>query len=774
MCMMLFFRLSLIFFLLLRIAGPGVAQRTNVGIGQFRLHLPYYRALAVAEAGDKIYCATADGFFYYDKEFGSLKTLSRLDGFSDLNVQTLRYDSLTSTLLIVYQNSNIDLVREGKIINISDIFRKPMIGTKAIYHVHFQDKRAYLSASFGLVVLDLVKLEIKDTYSNLGPEGRSVQVYASTTLHDSLYLATSNGVMAARLSHPNLLDFRNWRTFTAADGVPAPEPGREIQTIASFGNNVYAGVNQVGIVGFNGQSWNLTPLQPPGLDFLQLRPSRSSLVIVSSSTLSPVDRSLSVQPLPHPLLRQPRDGLRSKDGTVWAADLVNGLVRIAGNDAQSLVPNGPFHRNTFELYADDQSVLAFGGGYDDSYEQNNHATGFYEFKEGQWQSYNPEFFPDRSQFPYVHDLVGAARSPVDGKLYLASYGYGLIQWNGPGSYTLYNETNSPLISSIPGDQRFVRIPGIAADPEGNIWMTNRNQATNAAGLHVLRPDLSWQSFAIPGFREASNLERLLLDDNGFKWMIVSRSASTPGVLVFDDKTGQHRHLTNNEAAGGLPSSLVYSLAKDLNGEIWVGTSDGVAVFPTPYQVFSPDMRPAYIPVIQGRPLLTGQTVRAIAVDGGNRKWIGTENGAWLFSPFGDELIQHFTTKNSPLPSNQITDIAVDHQTGEVFIATEAGLVSYRGGATVTNPPPDCATVFPNPVRPGFSGLVGISGLPNNATVKITDVAGVLVYETKAEGGTAAWNVSDYLGRRVKPGVYLVFSTLPDGSQSCMSKVAVLK
>lgn len=767
-------RLNLIWSFLLGLPPLSVAQQNNIGLGQFRLHLPYYQAIAVEEAEEKVYCATEDGFFFFDKEFNSLKTLSRLDGFSELNVQTLRYDSLTSTLLIVYQNTNIDLVRDGRIININDVLRKPMTGVKTIYHVHFRDKLAYLSASFGLVVLDLVKLEVKDTYSNLGPDGQAVQIYASTTLNDSLYVASSGGVMGARLSNPNLLDFRSWRSFTPADGLPAAASGATIQTIASFRNSVYAGVNRNGVFRFNGNSWEQTPVQHPGQDYFELRSSRGQLVIASSTALSLLSPQGTVQSLTHPLLSQPRDGFQSKDGTYWLADYAHGLVRHSSSETQNYIPNGPFHRYVFRLYADEGSVLAFGGGYDNSYEQHNYQIGFYEFQNGEWKNYNPVLFPDPAQYPIVEDLVGAVRNPVNHKLYLASYGYGLIQWNTPGDFTLYNETNSPLISAIRGDQRFVRVPGIAADPEGNIWMTNRNQFANTPGLHVLRPDQTWQSYIIPEFPEASNLERMLIDDNGYKWMIVSRSSSAPGILVFDEKTGQRRYLNANPTSGGLPSSVVYSLAKDDQGDIWVGTSEGVAVFAATNQIFTPDFQPAFTPIIDNRPLLSGQIVRAIAVDGGNRKWVGTETGLWLFNSFGDEVIHHFTTKNSPLPADRITDVAINHQTGEVFIGTEGGLVSYRAGATVTKATPDCATVFPNPVRPGFTGLVGISGLPNNALVKITDAAGILVYETNAEGGTATWNVRDYNGRRVQSGVYLVFSTLPDGSQSCLSKVAVLK
>jgi hypothetical protein len=175
----------------------------------------------------------------------------------------------------------------------------------------------------------------------------------------------------------------------------------------------------------------------------------------------------------------------------------------------------------------------------------------------------------------------------------------------------------------------------------------------------------------------------------------------------------------------------------------------------------------------GFPLLYTEVVKAIAVDGGNRKWFGTDNGLWLFSEDGDEALQHFTTANSPLPSNKILDVAVHDRTGEVFVATEGGLVSYRGSATVTEGKPDCAKVYPNPVRSDYSGPVGISGLSNNAEVKITDVTGTLVYQTRATGGSVVWNLADYNGRRVQSGVYLVMTSDAQGQNGCIAKVAVL-
>jgi ligand-binding sensor domain-containing protein len=332
-----------------------------------------------------------------------------------------------------------------------------------------------------------------------------------------------------------------------------------------------------------------------------------------------------------------------------------------------------------------------------------------------------------------------------------------------------------LLTALPGNNGYTRIPALAVDAEGQVWMTNRHQQANAPGLHVLKTDGSWQSFRLPGFADEGNLEKILLDHNNYKWLSVSRrpDASARGLVVFDDRSGQYRHLSTAAGAGNLPGAEVYALALDQNGPVWVGTDKGVAVFYEPELAFESSTFGAVTPVIAGRPLLQNQAVKAIAVDGGNRKWVGTDTGLWLFSEEGDQVIAHFTRANSPLPADNILDIAIHPGTGEVFVVTSAGLVSYRGTATVTEGQPDCALVFPNPVRPGFAGQVGLSGLPQNAIVKITDITGTLVFQTTAAGGMVAWDLKDLKGRRVRTGVYLAFSASPDGRQSCISKIAVV-
>ena len=183
---------------------------------------------------------------------------------------------------------------------------------------------------------------------------------------------------------------------------------------------------------------------------------------------------------------------------------------------------------------------------------------------------------------------------------------------------------------------------------------------------------------------------------------------------------------------------------------------------------------ASVPIFENRVLLRDEFVTAVAIDPGNRKWIGTRtNGIWLFSETGEEQVFHFTADNSPLLSDNITAIKVHPGSGEVFIGTDKGLVSFRSDATQGTSRHENVEIYPNPVRPGFNRDVVINGLVNNALVKITDVSGKLVREIRAQGSTALWNSRDYNGQRVKTGVYLVFSTNRDGTETFVGKIAVI-
>ncbi len=259
-----------------------------------------------------------------------------------------------------------------------------------------------------------------------------------------------------------------------------------------------------------------------------------------------------------------------------------------------------------------------------------------------------------------------------------------------------------------------------------------------------------------------------------------RFGAGAGLLVFDPMTNRSRFLTTERGQGGLLTNTVRALAKDRTGAIWVGTDLGPTVFDNPAGAFDGPVD-AQPPLLNGRRLLANEVVTSIAVDGGNRKWIGTRTGLYRVAPDGSQLLDSFTADNSPLPANTIQALAVEPVSGRVFIQTgtapadrNKGIVSYRTSATEPAETLSRLTIFPNPVRPDFSGTVGINGLTDDATVKVLDAGGQLVYETRSQGGTATWNLRDYRNRPAQTGVYLIVVVAADGTEGLAGKLAVVR
>ncbi|WP_161889803.1 type IX secretion system anionic LPS delivery protein PorZ [Pontibacter russatus] len=756
----------------LLLPGRQILGQSTLPLGSWRMHVPYQQAMAVADAGDRVYAAVPNGLFYYDREFNATQTISKVDGLREQQISAIGYDAATGTLVIAYASTQVGLLRGNTIYNIQDIFRKAIPGKKRINHIYLHNGLAYLSCSFGVVVLDLQKLEVKATYSNLGLGGRMVSVQSTAILRDSIYIATNLGVLAAQQNGTNLQDFRSWSALSNS----LPTPGAAA-SLAAFNDKLYAGTAASGLYRLSGKNWQRSAVVDSTAAIRSLAAGNGYMAVATTASVVLLNQQQQAQALTHEPLRQPQDAVVGADGYIWVADSVSGLVRLHmdGTNAAAFAPDGPYSGGSFRLYTHSGKTYVLSGGYTEGYTPSGIRDGFFVHENGRWTSYNQFLYPNPQEYIPTQDLVAAIYNPITDRMYFGSYGDGVLEWSGPGQPVLYDNSNSTLVStSAPEGGEQVRVTDMAVDAAGNVWVVNPNRQANAPGLHRLEPDGTWTSFRLPGVAGETSLELLLLDDIGQKWLSFSRHSTNSGLAVYDEVQNRVKILSVGEGNGGLPDGAVYGMAKDMSGDIWVGTASGIAVYYNPRFAFETQPYDAYLPIIDGRPLLNGQTVRAIAVDGANRKWVGTEDGLWLFSPDGDELLQHYTSQNSPLPSDSVLSVAVEHQTGEVFVATAGGLASYRAGATVTEGEPECATVFPNPVRRDYTGLVGVSGLPNNAHVRITDISGTLVYKTRATGGTLAWNARDYNGRRVKAGVYLVMSSDESGKQTCISKIAVLE
>ncbi|WP_462319495.1 type IX secretion system anionic LPS delivery protein PorZ, partial [Marinilabilia sp.] len=349
---------------------------------------------------------------------------------------------------------------------------------------------------------------------------------------------------------------------------------------------------------------------------------------------------------------------------------------------------------------------------------------------------------------------------------------------------------------------YVRTWGMAFDDNGHLYITNGEYVDPIVVYDV--EDDAWYSYSYGILTSDYNkVGQLLIDNNGYKWCYTMRGPAK-GIWVFDDNgtienqwDDQYRgsispaNDSDSRNVGALQlwdengeplTDNIFSLAKDENGYIWIGTDIGVLVQYDPANVFNID-KPSFIRIKVPRNdgsgladyLLENQRVTSIAIDGANRKYFGTDgSGLYLISEDGTKTIEHFTTVNSPLPSDNIRDIEIDPQSGEIYISTDAGLISYQGDATSGSTAFNEVYVYPNPVRPDYQGAVTISGLVDRTNVKITDTAGNLVYETISLGGNALWNGKNLYGEQVKPGVYIVFLASPDGTQTAQTKIAFIR
>ena len=740
----------------------------NIPLGSWRIHTSLLEAKAVAIVDEKVYCGTSGGLFYLDKDEYSLNRLTKLDGFSEVDISAMKYSKNADVLIIGYENGTIDLLKKNTIYTISDIKNSTKTGSKRINHIGFYKNNAILSCDFGAVMLNLDKNEIKESYLNIGTGGTSPQVFTSAVKDDSIFLATSEGILAASFSKSsNLMDFKRWKKIVIFDSLNT----KKITTLAILDGSLYAGINSNGVYSNYKGYWEKMYTVPGIID--QLASISSHVIALSAYSVQKISKGIIERIEVNTAL--PRDIIQDSDGSIWIADFANSLVKYKDSESQSYFPNSPFSNNIFSFYNYGDKMVAMSGGHDYGMTPLNRIKGLYEF-DGIWKNY----IPGRDGFPYISDVTDAAYDPASKIMYIGTQNAGLVVADRvKNQYTILDDqsTTCPITrSSLYENYNNFRIPGLYFDkPKNELWICNPlglDIDLNKPTIHKMRNGFNCESFTFEGIENRYPIQ-LLIDDGNNKWVRLHS-----GILVFNESKKNsggkptYLRLTDGKGSGNLSTVKVNCITKDKKGDIWLGTDKGVNVFYNPGAILPKSMDASY-PIFQNRPLLFDQIIICMDVDGGNRKWIGTSNGLYLFSPEGTEVLHYFSTKNTPLPSNNIVSIKVNQVTGEVFIGTEYGIISYREPATSGQDSPSEIAIFPNPIKSDFSGLVGFSNLVTNSIVKITDMSGKLVYETKANGGTASWNGRDYNGKMIAAGVYVVLVAKDDGEASVAGKLFVV-
>ncbi len=741
----------------------------QIPLGAWRTHLPYNSGQQVAITSERVYCLTKGGIFYYHKEDQTVNRFSKIQGLSDLDPTAIAFSESNNVLMIGYENGNLDIIEENQVRNLTDIKRKRIPGSKRINDFLFIGEVAYLSTGFGIVVVDIPRSEIRETYY---PGANGSQIYINKMEFDGQYLfaASEQGIYFADINSPNLIDFNNWSLI---DWIP--DPFREYHTIAYFEDILYTASrfgNVDSLYAITLSGWSYAEGLRESTLMRSLESYNEQLITASQFSTDVYDQNLNNTR--HFSTPHPNHALIDKDGTIWIADEQSGLVKNRESwYKEEIAPKGPSGNSALAMDSKDGYIYTVKGGYNPSFGNLYKSAEWFVFHEEQWTNYNAENYQD------LVDVVIDSSDPAH--LFFASWGYGVLEVQDNELVQVYNEDNSPLVSSITGEP-YTRIGGIRFDDEGRLWVAN---SSGRGSLHVLKKDGSWKSFDFDMSLPGNRISQVIVTRSGQKWSVLPRGN---GIWVFDDQgtidnddDDLYTQLLLEDINGKSITRDVYCLAQDLDGIIWVGTDQGIVVYYAPDRVFTSDnfyAQQILIPRNDGTNLadllLATELVSCITVDGGNRKWIGTRgSGAYLVSEDGQEEIHHFTTQNSPLLSDNINDIVIDEPSGEVFFATDKGIISYRGEATPGGEFFGKVYAFPNPVREDYDGDIVITGLVRDTDVKITDVAGNLVYETTSEGGQAVWNGKDLFGRKVNTGVYIVFLSNQDGSQTRMTKILVI-
>ena len=699
----------------------------NIPVGSWRSHADYSTAQKVAEFDNKVFCATSNGLFYFDVEDGSLNTLSTTEGLSSLNISML--EVIDDLLLIAYDDGLMDVMDEDlNIITFEDIFQSDLRGSKRINEAVEVADIVYLATDFGVVLYNTDENDLIDVYLDLGQNGETISVNGISTDNEKLYLSTSEGLLTGDLTgNINLKDFQNWERKP----IGSDETGL-VKTVF-YENNLLAIAENDSIYQLQNDNWQAvfglgSPIQ-------QLRVINQDLYLSSAQQLFQWIETTFEPVFTVEDANQINDFL-FLDNQFFLAEQASGLLRYQQGGTESLTPQGPKGK-TKSLHQIEQFTFHF----------SDSIGGFSYFENGRW-IYEGKDASDQS-LPVFNDV---ALDLTSGNGIFLSEIEGVFSWD--------TESISRVNLGNPVIKEWI---SIAESPEASYQALVKTESNLYA---IFNPET--EEAIEMNLPSIATVNDYLIVPNGDHYL-----ATNSGIFVFNPASGEERMLNTILGNGNLPFNQIKDLVMDLSGQLWIATESGVAFFNRFEGVLQQENVDASQPIFEGFFLFDGIPVNQITIDGGNRKWMSTRDGLWLFDENIERNILHLRRSNSPIANNDIKQIVVKPINGELFFSSSNQFLSYRTDATRAGASHTDVEVFPNPVRLSTHNTVTIRGLAYNNEVMITDIAGNLVQKGNANGGTFSWDLGNYSGFNAKSGVYLVFSINTDGTETYQTKFAIL-
>ena len=751
----------------------------DFSVDSWRDHLPYSKVNQLASISGVYYASTPYSIIEFDYFTNEVRKLSTVNGLSEVGISAIVANQSQQALLIAYSSSNIDLIKGDNIINISSILNSSIIGDKTVYNLYSHSKYVYICLGFGIVVVDIEKEEIKDTYI-IGDNNSQVAVLDLHISQDHIYALTNEEIKFANLSSPFLSDAGIWNTINTPIGS-------NIKNLESIDEDFYAfGPTNI-IYKYHNNNWDTTLFYPNEnlrnfkVDNQNLITCTDSYVTIYSPNLDTLEFFYAYNGNPGIIANDVING----NGYYWIADETRGFRRLKNNfsNNKSLIGyGGPFNNECFHLSAvRDQLYVASGRTYGSNWNKTFNWHGIYQFNNS-WNYFNRITTPIMAQeIDTISDIVWVTANPLNENEFVASsFGGGLLLFNNNQFTERFSFYNSSLQTRIGQSGNSVCVAGTCYDNMGNLWIAN---SFTTSPLSVKTNEGAWQSFYCGPLATDKLCTDLIVDNQyGYIWMIVKDVGLVVydyNQTIFDLSDDQYKIIGTSSGSGSLPSSNVNTLAIDNDGEIWIGTDNGPTIFYSSYPIFNETNFDAQNILIEIdgtlQYLLQNEIITDIEIDGANRKWIATDGGGlFLMSEDGAETIYSLSKDNSPLYSNKITSLAINNQNGELFIGTDKGILGYKSTATSSNIEFTKLQVYPNPVRPDYHGTIAVTGMMKNAEVKITDASGFLIKTIFSDGGQAIWDGRDRNNQVVGSGVYYFFATSQDGYSNAKSKVLIVR
>ena len=760
--------------------------QSDVAVGGWKIYPNFSAGRDVDIIDNHLFYASQSGIMRINLQDNSMSSITRIEGMSDVGIQCMKANQSTKTVVICYANSNIDLYQNGRITNIPDLYNKQISGIKTIYAIFTHDKYAYLACGFGIVVVDLKKKIISDSWMFRQNNQDFLVKDIAITQDGTIYAATNHALLKNTITNSNIKNFATWEKINS---INTPNNDCFLQ-IADVNNRLFllktdttaTGIGNA-IYSYNNNMWEkdtsftFDEQSESYFEYLFLCSSRGKLIIgchteIRSFFINP-DNSIGVNGI-YNWAYGGASAVHGADNAMYAALSSYGLYRGKEKEVFYYNLQGPANGAVTAMdWKNGKLATVHNRSHNWTLQSSGGQVSF--LQDNSW--FATDIFYNNN---HIHDVFGVVVAPYDSSVvFAASFEQGLLEYKDNNLVMLYEKTNSSLDTCEGGT---FRTTSPIFDKYNNLWLGN--WGANLA-IAVRMNEGNWRSFSVP-FGGIRYVEKIFVDSRNVLWLICQKESR----LVLFNPNGTPANTADDQWANlnlNLPEDkgtfkYLYCIAEDKddkNKKMWLGTDKGLKYYSNPSKLLeNPDILPEPVFVTKDsltELLLSSESIRCIKIDGGNRKWIGTDNsGVYLLSVDCKKEIFHFTTENSPLLSNTIHHIEIDGETGEVYFGTEKGLISFRYTATDPKEQYEELKIFPNPVRETFRGYISIEGLKENSEVKITDAQGGLVYRTTSNGGTAAWDGIRFDGRKAATGVYFVFVCDETGKERIAGKILFIK